>query len=124
MRILFCGSRDVDENSQLGLLIWRTLLMINDEYGDIATIVHGNARGVDRTVDSWAKHLGLTVEAHDADWATHKKAAGPIRNREMLATGIDYVYAFTNKPLANSKGTADMVDIARRAGIPTFVTEA
>jgi hypothetical protein len=35
----------------------------------------------------------------------------------------DVVWAFVDKPLAESRGTADMVRRAKKAGVPVFVTE-
>jgi hypothetical protein len=52
------------------------------------TIVHGDARGADRMASEIAKRMGYGVEAHPADWERHGKRAGPIRNREMLDSGV------------------------------------
>jgi hypothetical protein len=51
-------------------------------------------------------------------------AAGPRRNRRMLAEfEPTRVVAFVDKPLAKSKGTADMVNIARAAGVEVVVVQ-
>jgi len=56
-----------------------------------------------------------------ADWDKHGKAAGPIRNTEMIEDGRpDVVIAFTYD-LPSSKGTADTVKKAKKAHIPVFV---
>jgi hypothetical protein len=47
-----------------------------------------------------------------ADWRKYGAAAGPIRNQRMLEGPPDIVVAF-----AGGKGTADMVQRARAAGI-------
>lgn len=60
-----------------------------------------------------ARQLGLAVEVHPADWGRYGKAAGPIRNQEMLESGIDLVIA-----LPGGRGTADMVRRAEGAGVP------
>lgn len=77
-----------------------------------AVIVHGAARGADTIARLVAEDLGLATEAHPADWKKHGKAAGPIRNQEMLDSGIDLVIAFPG-----GNGTADMVKRARQAGV-------
>ena len=56
--------------------------------------------------------LGFEVECHTAQWAKYGKAAGPMRNQEMLDSGIDLVVAFPG-----GRGTADMLDKARLAGV-------
>ena len=113
MRILFCGSRTQESSWR----VWQTLNELSSTIGTDHTIVHGNARGTDSHAAYYGKKLGFTVEPHPADWDKYGKAAGPIRNREMLESGIDRVYAFTDKPIEESKGTKDMVDIATKAGI-------
>jgi hypothetical protein len=73
----------------------------------------------------WIAHLwcvvnGLPDEPHPAQWDVHQRAAGPIRNAEIVQTGIDACVAF---PLPSSRGTWDAVRKARKAGIePRVVT--
>ena len=52
---------------------------------DDAVVIHGGAAGADRLAGEAARARGLTVEVYWADWATHGKAAGPIRNAVMGA---------------------------------------
>jgi hypothetical protein len=99
-------------------------------------VVHGAARGADTFAGEWARAVGphpgpdfnqdmappVVEEAHPANWKL--QGAGPRRNQEMLATGLDVVYAFVNKPLNESKGTADMVRRCRAAKVRTYVTFA
>ena len=119
MRYLFCGSRTLDGS----WTIWNALQRIVANEGLDNTIVHGGARGADETAGYYAERFGLKVEVHMADWGTHGKAAGPIRNKKMLDSGVDAVYAFTTGTLAESKGTANMVAQATKAGVPTSVKE-
>lgn len=63
------------------------------------------------------------IEPHPADWNKHGRSAGPIRNQEMLDSGLNFCFAFVDKPLAESKGTADMVRRCRAAGVQTIVFE-
>ena len=89
------------------------------------TLIHGAAPGADTLAAQWAQdQRRITVEAYPADWATHGKAAGPIRNQKMLTEGQPLlVVAFINRPLAESRGTADMIGRARAASIRTVVVE-
>lgn len=97
--------------------------------GDV-TIIHGKARGADSFADTIGNGLGYTVRGYKADWDKYGKAAGPIRNQYMLdkehfiATidghSIDLVLAF-HKDLTKSKGTKDMVQRAKKAGIKVKV---
>lgn len=119
-RVIVAGSRTL--GAQHLELIRETL---RRELGDVdpakVTIVHGAAQGADRLAAQAARELGMRVEPHRADWDTHGKAAGPIRNQQMLDAGATRVFAFVDQPLAEARGTADVVGRARRAGIPTTV---
>jgi len=85
------------------------------------TLIHGAAPGADRMAGEIGGLIGYWVLDFPADWRQHGKAAGPIRNRQMLREGQpDLVIAF-HDDLSASKGTRDMVRIARKAGIPVLV---
>lgn len=141
-RILVCGSRtwglwdkQADptrlNNDNMHSLISSTLQLLWRVHGEYV-VVHGDAKGADRiaaaSVSIWKGSVFsrysdsmVAVEPHPADWDKHGKAAGPIRNQEMLDTGIDLCYAFVDKPLEESRGTADMVSRCAKAGVPTVI---
>ncbi len=61
----------------------------------------------------WARSRQHQAIARMADWTTHGRAAGPIRNARMLAEyHPDLVIAFPG-----GRGTLDMVSKAERAGV-------
>jgi hypothetical protein len=65
--------------------------------------------------------MKIPTVAYPADWNTHGRTAGPIRNSRMLAEGKpDLVLAFTHD-LSKSIGTRDMVTKARAAGVRVVV---
>jgi D-arabinose 1-dehydrogenase-like Zn-dependent alcohol dehydrogenase len=89
------------------------LEIIFEEYaknGEWELIV-GCASGVDAIARQVAKTKGLKVTVYRANWSEYKKAAGPIRNRQM-ASEADLVVAIWN---GESKGTADMIKAAKAA---------
>lgn len=73
-------------------------------------IISGGAKGVDALGERYAEARGLSVKAFPADWEKHGRAAGPIRNEEM-ARYADGLIAFWD---GTSRGTANMIDIAKR----------
>ncbi len=88
-------------------------------------VIGGGARGADWIARNFAVSQRWSNEEFVADWTRHGKGAGPIRNQQMLDEGEPrLVLAFVNKPLAESRGTADMVRRARAAGITTYVIES
>lgn len=131
MRILVTGSRDwADRNA-----VYRALNQVcddfglnypPDEYGNTMpdpsriTVVHGHCpTGADQIADDWCIGAFFEAERHPADWDRHGKAAGPIRNQEMVDLGADLVLAFPARGI--SRGTWDCVDRAREAGIPVRI---
>lgn len=76
-------------------------------HGRPEKIIHGAARGVDSVVDSHAKALGIPVDPYPADWNTHGKAAGPIRNRQMAREATHALVIHWGSP-----GSEDMVQAA------------
>ena len=108
MRILVTGGRDFDDR----VLAFRELDAIHS-VTPVITMIHGAASGADTLADEWAKTQGVAIVSCPADWKRHGRAAGPIRNREMLEQQKpDLVVAFPG-----GKGTANMISLAKRAGV-------
>lgn len=89
-------------------------------------VVHGACRGADVTCAAVAESLGFVVRSYPADWRRYPRAAGPIRNQQMideehlLEEPIDVCLAFHND-IRNSRGTADMVRRATKASVPVII---
>jgi hypothetical protein len=112
MKALFCGDRNWDNEAPI-----RTALL---ELLPDTIIIHGGARGADKMAGRVAKELGFTVIELPANWGRYGRAAGPIRNREMLMLNPDIVFAF-HKNIDESKGTKHMLKIAKEAGVDTIL---
>ena len=81
-------------------------------------IIHGDAAGADKLAGAVAFDLKLTVDIYPANWELYGRAAGPLRNVEMLRSGRpDFVVGFHNN-LEASRGTRHMLDIASKANKP------
>jgi hypothetical protein len=109
LKILICGDRNWTD---IGSILLRMRTLPKD-----TIIINGAARGADQISTRVAKYLGLKYIEYPADWVTHGKAAGPVRNRQMLKEKPDEVWAF-HHDIEHSKGTKDMVTIAEKARIP------
>jgi hypothetical protein len=118
MRILFSGTRHYIDGHKEQIA---TTLDQHDAKVDI--IIHGDADGVDKTVDKIAREKGFAVESYPAEWGKYNPygAAGPIRNEKMIKTGIDLVYCFPWPSLKKSRGTYDTYKRAKKRGIKTIV---
>lgn len=109
MRVLVCGNRN-----------WRDMSVIERELKKLpidTLIIHGAARGADALGGFVADKLGFKVKSFPAKWNIYGKAAGPIRNQQMIDEGKpDFVLAF-HENINESRGTKDMVNRARGVGI-------
>lgn len=107
MTILVCGGRDYDDQARV------TAALSEFAMTGPHVVVHGAARGADTLASFAAFALGWEVRGYPANWKRDGKAAGPIRNAEMLARErVDLVLAFPG-----GAGTYDMVKKARKAGV-------
>lgn len=112
-RLLVAGGRNFYDYE----FIDTTLTNWYDEISWLETsgliVVHGDAAGVDRIAAQWAKYNSFPTEAHEAKWKELGKAAGAIRNQEMLEAGIDYAILFPG-----GFGTANMKHLLVKAKVP------
>jgi hypothetical protein len=109
-RYIVCGGRDFNDWEFMQSKL-EVLLKIDWNF----VLVHGDCRGADRLAASWGDHRAVIVEPHPADWDLYGKAAGGIRNQEMLEGKIDGVIAFKG-----NSGTADMVKRAILHDVPVW----
>ena len=77
----------------------------------ITEVVCGGAKGVDTGGFDWGWSRGIPVKTFVADWKSHGKAAGPIRNAAM-AKHAERVVLFPG-----GRGTESMRREAEKAGI-------
>lgn len=117
MRVLICGSRH-----------WSDYSAIIEAIGHLnplpSLIIHGGATGADTLAGEVAQRLGIPTLVFRADWIMHGRQAGFIRNAEMLREGRpELVLAFAAPCLGQSRGTAHMVALARKAGISVQLSE-
>lgn len=110
MKLLVCG----DRNWTNGAAIMRELKRMKPQL-----VIHGGARGADTLAGEAAKSLGIKVKVFPAQWDKFQRAAGPIRNQQMLDEGKPNKVLAFHADIVSSKGTKDMLKRADRAGIPT-----
>jgi len=120
MFVIFSGSREwTDEDS-----VKECIKYLNPD----STVIHGDARGLDRIAGEMARLAKLNIIAMPADWNTMGRAAGPIRNSRMLEHLLEArkvgnkirVYVF-HDDLRLGKGTRDMVLKSIKADVPCYV---
>ena len=109
---------------------YRDKAMVEVVLGDVdpSQIWHGGARGADTFAADYAETWGIHTSVCDADWKTHGRAAGPIRNQQMIDAAVQLRDRFGGEFLViafpGGRGTADCVKRARAAGLNVLeVTE-
>lgn len=80
-------------------------------------IVSGTCKGADKLGERIAYFGGYDVKQFPADWKTHGKKAGYIRNKEMADYGTHLVAIWDGE----SKGTKLMIDLAKEKGLPVRI---
>lgn len=113
MRVLICGDRNWVSYPIIYQWIYRNL----PANAPPSTVIHGGARGADRMAGEIANTFGHKVLVYPAKWDKYGKAAGHIRNQQMLDEGKPDLVVYFHNNLAESKGTGGMVSRARKAGI-------
>lgn len=108
-RVLVCGSRN-----------WRLRYIVEARLDSLLRsttfeVIEGGQRGADTMARDWALANGVWLHHCPAEWSRLGPKAGPKRNSEMMDLDPDIVIAFHDN-LESSRGTADMVDRARKWG--------
>lgn len=112
MRVLVCGGRDYQNLNEL----FYHMDFVH-AVSPISLIIHGKAQGADTLAGRWATSRSIPIKEFPADWSNLDKAAGPIRNAQMIREGKpELVIAFKGGP-----GTADMIRKAIIANIRTVL---
>ncbi len=121
MKLLVCGGRtfgvqqlalfnvpgDIDR-AEMQRWIEHRVLDATHASRPVTCLVHGGAHGADMVAGAWARLNNIEQRVYKPDWKTHGKAAGIMRNDEMLnIEKPDMVLAFPG-----GRGTEHMVSIA------------
>lgn len=115
MRLLVCGGRDFKNYHR----VFDVLDKVHRKY-KISLLIHGAQRtyshpdsnepdfGADFIASEWAKSRGIKEKPFPADWKTHGKPAGFIRNAEMAKEKLDMAISFSG-----GNGTAMMMRLLK-----------
>ena len=113
MRVAVTGGRDFS-NKEMATRAFDALLNQSEKH----TIVCGGSKGADMLCFEIATKLSYKTERYLPNWNKYGKAAGPIRNREMMSSNIDLLIAFPG-----GKGTENCINLAKSMGIPIYYAD-
>jgi len=112
MKVAIVGSRDFNDYSQLHYMMRKLCEMFS-----IDGIISGGAKGADSLAELFAKNYEIPIMVIKPDWNKFGKAAGMIRNGEIIKAA-DFVVAFWD---GRSRGTKNSIDRAFNAKKNCFV---
>lgn len=115
-RVLICGDRRWVNSRR----VLEQLSKLHSEY-PVELVIEGEALGADTCGRLAALELRIPVARYPADWRTHGKAAGPIRNLQMLKEGRPTLVMAFHEDISQSKGTKHMINAARKANISVWL---
>lgn len=110
MRLIVCGGRGYNDE----VTVFATLDRVYAKRR-ITLVIQGGAPGADALAKRWAAERRVECIEVQADWAAHGRAAGPIRNGQMLDMRPDGVVAFPG-----GRGTEDMCRKAAERGVTVW----
>ncbi len=115
IRMIVAGTRTFEDYALMREKLDRIILGLQEDYpGAPVVIISGNAKGADQLGIRYAMERNLSFHRFPAQWHQYGKAAGPMRNAQMLTyakKGIPALVAFWD---GKSRGTDNMIRAARR----------
>lgn len=84
---------------------------------EIECIVSGGAIGADSLGEQWADENDIEKDIYLPDWKTHGKAAGFIRNEDIVKNS-HRVIAFWD---GVSKGTKNSIDLCKKLNVKCYI---
>ena len=105
MRLAIVGSRDYTNYNEFKQYIDRWI----SKNGRPKLIVSGGAQGADKLAEQYARANVIKTQIFKADWQTYGRAAGPMRNTEIVDNS-DAIIAFVGP---KSVGTLDTIQKAK-----------
>ncbi len=113
MKLIIAGSRTLNPDPKA---IYDFLYYLHECPALIEQVVSGGATGVDNSAEYFANEYNLDIKIFPADWNTHGKAAGPIRNKQMA----EYADALLLIWDGESRGSANMKKEMLKLGKPVY----
>lgn len=111
-RLLVFGDRNWDDP-------WTIFNEIQRRNPDV--VISGRARGADTQAEIAANQLRIPFLPFEANWKMFGRAAGPIRNQQMLDEGQPTEAVGFHHDISKSKGSKDMYKRCQKASIPVEI---
>ena len=117
--VIVAGSRSITSYQEV-------CTAIESSFYTVDCLISGGARGVDTLGEQWARAHNVPVRRFPANWKKHGKAAGFIRNEEMVDYAIEHASEWGGCAVVaawdgESHGTEHTIRYAKSKQVPVFV---
>lgn len=112
MKLIIAGGRDIELSHHTIEDLYNILFPIDKFKEYPLEVVSGGCSGIDKVGEEWAKLIKAEITVFAADWDTHGKAAGPIRNRQMAEYADALLLIWDGK----SRGSGNMKKEMQKLG--------
>lgn len=110
MKTIIAGSRTIKDKKILEEAIAASGF-------EITRVITGMAKGVDSLGKIWGNENAIPVSEYPANWGKYGKRAGYLRNLDMAKQANALIAVWDGE----SKGTAHMINIAKKQGLKIYV---
>lgn len=115
MKLIIAGSRKIQINPWFA--IEGLVQSVGLKRSEISEIISGTATGIDQSGEILANSVWhKPIKRFPADWDTHGKAAGPIRNKQMA----EYADALLLIWDGESRGSRNMKETMLKLNKPVY----
>lgn len=110
-KVIIAGSRSFADYEKLKSVC--DSILPNQYSEPRISILSGTSSGSDSLGERYANERGYALNRYPADWKQYGKAAGPIRNRQMVEDADAAIVFWDGK----SKGTKNLIEQANKRGL-------
>lgn len=110
MKTIIAGGRNITDYNLI-------IEAVQEANFEITEIVSGGAKGVDALGEKYATEHNINLKIFPANWEKYKRAAGPIRNKQMA----EYADALIAVWDGQSRGTKNMIEQAADHHLKVYV---
>lgn len=120
-RVIIAGSRSLTDEDYVHNTISDLTWWIPDTEMEI---VSGGCRGVDKFAENYAEKWDILSKVFPAEWDKYGLSAGPIRNEQMAKYAAKAEHSMLIAfPVGKSRGTRNMIKLAKQYGLEVHVIE-
>ncbi len=112
--VVIGGYRNFNDYEAFKMFVDASIAQLNETK---ITIISGHCKGVDMMAEQYAAEKKYGLKVFPAEWKKYGRAAGPIRNKQMVENA-NVVIAFVCE---KATGTKNLISHAKKLGKRLFI---